>query len=417
MRPKGTATARQRSVWLAALVTGRWGAPAAARWRLDGGISGWPFADALPFFLLLGDGNVNTNSLSHLHHRGERSLRRSLYLAEPLVLPSPALRTAQKHSNIHLHRHPPSTAVGHLPSSGRRSSCTSHNCHPCSRIPPTPSVPPFYRSTRRLQPAVPASSVHCPLRCPLKTALAKNRGRGVGAAPRQGNPFRSPRLPTERSSLVVFFPFAFRTHAVLGRYLLNCQAALRYAQPSPFLEPPSSPPFALDLVRARETTPDPPSVETNLSRLGCSAFPHSLQHLPARHLSPPPLRRRPLVYPFRILLDLFHPPPTTRVSTTYDDDDCPWLPRPNRAVLTRRPSTTLSVCPSRAPDDCSRARLSRRPYATLCRGGGSERWLDWARRDITSRPGQDCRQRKEAGRRPEQEREREKEIPGMTIAS
>lgn len=165
--------------------------------------------------------------INALHHRGERSPRRSLFLAGPLVLPS-LHTTAQKLCNIHLHRHPPSgiDRRGTPPVGGGRSSCTSHNCHPCSRIPPTPSVPPFYRSTR-----CPVPSAHCPLRYPLKTALAKNRRRGVGAAPRQGNPSRSPRLPTERSSLVVFFPFAFRTHAVLSRYRLIVKKALRYAPP------------------------------------------------------------------------------------------------------------------------------------------------------------------------------------------
>lgn len=119
--------------------------------------------------------------------------------------------------------HLASTAVAHLPSGGaillhipQLPSLFPHTSHPVR-----PTVLPFH----------PLSSAHCPLRCPLKTALAKNRRRGVGAAPRQGNPFRSPRLPTERSSLVVFFPFAFRTHAVLSRYRLIVKKAPRYAPP------------------------------------------------------------------------------------------------------------------------------------------------------------------------------------------
>lgn len=162
--------------------------------------------------------------INALHHRGERSPRRSLFLAGPLVLPS-LHTTAQKLCNIHLHCHPPSgidrrgtPPVGgaillHIP---QLPSLFPHTPHPVR-----PTVLPFH----------PLSSAHCPLRCPLKTALAKNRRRGVGAAPRQGNPFRSPRLPTERSSLVVFFPFAFRTHTVLSRYRLIVKKALRYAPP------------------------------------------------------------------------------------------------------------------------------------------------------------------------------------------
>lgn len=140
-------------VWLAALVTGHWGLPRA-------GDGGW-MAESLDghlqmrclFSLLLGDGNVNTNSLSHQRpspgHRGERSPRRNLFFAGPLScfhLPSPSRPKALQHPS------PSPSPIDRrgTPPSGGRSSCTSHNCHPCSRIPPTPSVPPFYRSTRRL---------------------------------------------------------------------------------------------------------------------------------------------------------------------------------------------------------------------------------------------------------------------------
>lgn len=183
---------------------------------------------------------LTPNSLSHLTEVSAVHGAVSTYLAGPLVLPRASLRTAQKLgpvSNIHLHRHPPSTAataVAHLPSGGR-SSCTSHNCHPCSRIPPTPSVPPFYRSTRRLQPAVPASSVHRPLRCPLKTAFGQESRTGRRGCSQTGKPVQISSPPDGTKLPRRVFPFCIshtrRTRSVPLE--LSSGSPIRPAQPFP----------------------------------------------------------------------------------------------------------------------------------------------------------------------------------------
>lgn len=195
-------------VWLAALVTGHWGLPRA-------GDGGW-MAESLDghlqmhclFSLLLGDGNVNTNSLSHQRpspgHRGERSPRRNLFFARPLScfhLPCPSRPKALQHPSP---SPSPIDRRGTPPSGGGDPLA-----HPTIAIPVPAYLPPRPSHRSTVPPAVsnPLSSVQCPLPAALPAKnclLAKNRRRGVGAAPRQGNPFRSPRLPTERSSLVCF---------------------------------------------------------------------------------------------------------------------------------------------------------------------------------------------------------------------
>lgn len=104
--------------------------------------------------------------INALHHRGERSPRRSLFLAGPLVLPS-LHTTAQKLCNIHLHRHPPSgiDRRGTPPVGGGDPLA-----HPTIAIPVPAYLPPRPSHRSTVPPAV-----QCPLPAALPAALpAKN---------------------------------------------------------------------------------------------------------------------------------------------------------------------------------------------------------------------------------------------------
>lgn len=295
-------------VWLAALVTGHWGLPRA-------GDGGW-MAESLDghlqmrclFSLLLGDGNVNTNSLSHQRpspgHRGERSPRRNLFFAGPLScfhLPSPSCPKALQHpspspSPIDRRGTPPSggAILLHIP---QLPSLFPHTFHPVR-----PTVLPFHPPSPT---RCPASSVHCPLRCPLKTACWPRIEDGAsGLLPDRET--RSDLLASRRNEAPsCVFPFCISHHAVLSRYLLNCQEALRYAPASPLLEPPPSGPIR-PRPRPRETKPrsttPPPRRICRASALR--------SHIPSStHCPPPPLATTTLGLP---LSDPSRPLPFSR---------------------------------------------------------------------------------------------------------
>lgn len=175
---------------------------------------------------------------------------------------------------------------------------------------------------------------------------------------------------------------------------MNCQEALRYAPASPLLEPPPSGPIR-PRPRPRETKP---RSTTQPPRRICRAS-ALRSHIPSStHCPPPPLRRRPLVYPFQILLDLFHSPDHESL------DDCPWLLRPKQSSSTY--PTTKATTPTihhpvcRARQTIVRARRPAAALPTLCRGGGSD--VGSIGRDVTSHRGPGL-STKEACR-PEQER-------------
>lgn len=206
-------------VWLAALVTGHW-------WLPRAGYGGW-MAESLDghlqmrclFSLLLGDGNVNTNSISHQRpspgHRGERSPRRNLFFAGPLScfhLPSPSRPKALQHpspspSPIDRRGTPPSggAILLHIP---QLPSLFPHTSHPVR-----PTVLPFHPPSPT---RCPASSVHCPLRCPLKTACWPRIEDGAsGLLPDRET--RSDLLASRRNEAPsCVFPFCISHHAVLS---------------------------------------------------------------------------------------------------------------------------------------------------------------------------------------------------------
>lgn len=148
--------------------------------------------------------------INALHHRGERSPRRSLFLAGPLVLPS-LHTTVQKLCNIHLHRHPPSgiDRRGTPPVGGGDPLAHSTIAIPVpAYLPPRPS----HRST--VPPAV-----QCPLPAvlPAKNCVGQESKTGRRGCSQTGKPVQisSPPDGTKApSSCFSLLHFAHTPHSV-----------------------------------------------------------------------------------------------------------------------------------------------------------------------------------------------------------